>query len=379
MARRDEYFFRDVFSVGDLPAGSERKWLRTGLTVLAVVNTLVVFGLGVGSLFGAIAGWIVAVGIAVPWGTLYFLTLPSGSAATEEPIRRHRLEWSWDRFARQARDKWYLLSIPLSGSLLVSTKMALRWDHFGPNQRSLAPAILSITFSVSSLFVLGMGVDFVETDEPWTMTSILPSKPRIWVRRSARRAGYVALFVAVPIFGLTVMLWLFNRFLQGALINPAYGQFGHSFVEVIRGLQGWAINRVAESSFSTFMGAKAWPVVFTAVFGITCGFWFFTNSLIWLVDTRISEILLVRRSLVPRNYLSFLDHAVQLCLIQRYGGGEYAFSHQLIRDHFIHSSESLLSNRGLVLAVQGFDRLIDRLSGSQPNAEDAPQHVDSAR
>jgi hypothetical protein len=345
------------------------------MTLFTLVNTLTVFALGARSLLGATVGWLIAIVIAVLYATWYFLGAPVGSATTTEPLRRPHLLWSWSRLARRARATWYIPLLPVIGvCIYVPARVAFFWDRYSQGQQSSSLALLTILFGLGAALIWIMGLEIVDSNEPWVFKDTVPSRPRSWVASSARRASFVTLGIGIAVLGLAGIVWLADRFAAGQVVEPQYGRFGWLVIDAVRSLQAWGVERARMSSLSMFISAEAWPVIFAAAISITFGVWYLTSSIIWLLDTRISEFLLVRKGLVPRNYLSFLDHAVQLSLLQRFAAGEYAFSHQLIRDHFIRSSEVMLSDRKLTFAITAFDRLISKI---ERNGEDAPQQVPS--
>jgi len=379
LARHGEHYFKDSFFVGDLPDGPERRRLRVGLTGLTFATNFAIFGLGTWLLFGSTAGWIAGVVIAVPWTLFVFVSLPMGGTATDGPARGVRWfsPWSWDRFVGSARRNWYISLILLAMCTVPPVQWSFTWDRLTSAQRQSGLALLAIAVGMTAAAVWGMGTEFlVEKDEPWTGTGLSPSEPGRWVARSVRWAGIITLSISAPLAFALGLFWIMNWGSSGLTYANRFSQFP---VGLLRHFVAWGEGRLIVGPLSGLISEKAWPLVIAAVVGLTCGLWFLGLSLGGLISARISQATLVHQSLVPRNYLSFLDHAVQLSLLQRFGGGEYAFSHQLVRDHFIQDSQSLLSERRIGFTAHWFERWLSRHGAYDTSAVSQPspaQHVE---
>ncbi|MBL7260126.1 hypothetical protein [Paractinoplanes lichenicola] len=302
--RLNSFYLRDYLMVEWIPQRTARRVINLAVGLLVAL----VAALGAATILvprHPVAGLGVALTLFVLLSAVH---LPDRTGDTAIPVRtaRPRVSWSVREFRRGFRRFGGLVTI---GCALFDAYRLYQglsvWGSLdaAQRQRLLIFAVVAV-LSVSALALLqGVQWDWTDT-ENWAVGPVVrPFGP--FALRSARWAAYA---------GLTSGVVTALTFATARMLLTAFSAADRPYGEVLASLR---------PAFD--VGALAAAVVFVTV-------------LVVLLSARLEVTVVEARlrddGLIPADLAGFLHRATRLALLQRTGGNEYTFSHQILRDHF---------------------------------------------
>ncbi|MEV6492717.1 hypothetical protein AB0M20_29470 [Actinoplanes sp. NPDC051633] len=302
--RLNSFYLRDFLMAEWIPERCARRVINLSVGLLAAL----VSALGAAAILAPrhpVVGLSVALTLFVLLSAAH---VPDRTGDTAIPVRtaRPRASWSVREFRRGFRRLGGVVTIGCALFDAIRLYQGFSaWESLdaGQRQRLLIFAVVAV-LSVSGLALL-QGVRWEWTDtENWMVGPVVrPFGP--FALRSARWASYAALASGV----VTALLLG-----TGRLLMTAFSTVDRSYPEVFASLRP-----------ALDAGVLAAAVVFVTV-------------LVVLLSARLEVTVVEARlrddRLIPADLPAFLHRATRLALLQRAGGNEYMFSHQILRDHF---------------------------------------------
>ncbi|MDR6319867.1 hypothetical protein [Actinoplanes couchii] len=302
--RLNSFYLRDYLMVEWIPQRTARRVINLSIGLLVALVVAL-------SAAAIIVPRHPTTGLGVALALFVLLSafhVPDRTGDTAIPVRtaRPRISWSVSEFRRGFRRFGGVVTV---GCALFDAHRLYQglsvWGSLdaGQRQRLLIFAVVAVV-SVGALGLL-QGAQWGWTDtENWAVGPVVrPFGP--FVLRSARWAAYAA-----AISGLITAL----VFATGRLLLTAFSADDQSYREVF---------------------ASLYPAFDGGVLAAAVGF---VTVLIVLLSARLEVTVVEARlrdeHLIPSDLPAFLHRATRLALLQRTGGNEYTFSHQILRDHF---------------------------------------------
>jgi len=313
LVRLEHFYFWDWIDGSWLPRSSAKFALRLALGIGVGMLAGLILGSAVGYSYGMLAGYITGGLTAVGLFFSYRVSFSVGAGMTE-PARtvRMRRAWSFETFRSEVFSKLGIVwtaglayfGYIVQGTLRPYLPFLSNWSVFSLRQQLLLIALLLVAGLAPFLFawILGTNLQMEETDNPWVVVG--PTSPGLFLVTGAKWALGAAVAVGATLVPAETVILAPSVFSLDEIDRR-----NELLLEIMRNSAGHVM-----------------PV------SVAVGLLILLGRFGFLVETRVAEAILRRRQLVPNDYPKFLRYAARLSLLQRYGGGEYAFTHQVVRD-----------------------------------------------
>jgi len=299
------FYFRDYLNVAWVPGSRRRRVLR--LTLGALNGTLAALGTAVILVpRSGMTGFAIAASLFV---IFVIVRLPDVHFTDVEPVRKPRLtiKWSLKEFRQELAS---LYSVFVAVAILLPAYLLSqyfsRWSALSGGQQLgvLVMALVSWAGIVTLAVLLGTKIDFVDTMESWVVVS--PRSPARFLLSCAKWSIYAAVSVLVIGF-MTLAVFRLAPIALSSTNRP--------------GMRPTELASLLAPVASTSIAIAL--VALVVVFVWRVGF---------LIEVMLVDAVLRDAHLIPEDFSAFLERASRLSLLQRYGGDEYVFNHQIFRD-----------------------------------------------
>ena len=246
------------------------------------------------------------------------------SGAYDAPMRKLRFagrRWSAEKFAVSMHGLTGLVFLTVVAFaaywLITGAARGVRYPWGGGLLGVTGAAAIFLPLFAAWIWLLGADVELEDGDDPFTMVG-----PHHLRRYALRNAAWSTL-----IGGICGAIFVATWTMVATVYDVLPAALRHE-------------GRTPEELLETLHHAAAGGAAHIVRFAVSLAVVVFVVRLALYPENRITSRVLADQCRVPHDYPAFLRLAARLSLLQRHGGGEYTFVHQLVRDYFADTEKS---------------------------------------